>query len=238
MFKRAMMGVAAIFVMACNSGPTQTADNSVGGAYVVSTAQAPMATVTSSLSLDWGKKTQAGQVAIADVLTYGSNATKITAPTGWQPIRDDSTSTTRQSLYWHAIAANDASTSSWVFSKPVDAQGAIVVLDSVAASNPIDLSIGNTGTGGTLTAKSVTTTADGDLILSFFATDFSLPGLMGSDPQMPADTKVVLNTQTRREYWILQTYLSQQGATADQVMDIAQLINWTTAQVAIKHAAH
>ncbi len=57
-----------------------------------------------TLALDWGTKGQAGQIAIADVLTYGGSKPTITAPTGWQLIRDDSTATTRQSLYWHAIA--------------------------------------------------------------------------------------------------------------------------------------
>ena len=77
------MGAAAVFVVACNSGPSQTADNTVGGANVVSTAQTPMATATTSLSLDWGKKAQAGQVAIADVISYGGPKTTITAPAGW-----------------------------------------------------------------------------------------------------------------------------------------------------------
>jgi hypothetical protein len=239
MIKRALVVSVAVLLFACNSKPSQTSDNSVGGAYVVSNAPVPMTKQAASLSMDWGKKAQAGQVAIADVLTYGGNATKITAPAGWQAIRDDSTATTRQSLYWHAIQANDVSTSEWTFSNPSDAQGAIVVLDSVAADNPIDMSTGNTGTGGTLTAKSVSTIADGDLVLSFFATDFARPGLLGSNPQLPADTKTVLNQQEiPREYWILQTYQSQPGATAEQVMEAAQLFNWAAAQVAIKHASH
>ncbi|MGH7926039.1 MAG: hypothetical protein ACREQH_15765, partial [Candidatus Binatus sp.] len=167
MVKRALL-VAAVFLIGCNSSPTQTADNGVGGAGVVSTAQVPMAAETTSLSLDWGKKAQAGQVAIADVITYGGSKPTITAPAGWQLIRNDSTDTTRQSLYWHAIQANDPSTSTWTFSTPVDAQGAIVLLDNAAAGSPVDMSSGNTGTGGTLTAKSIVTTVAGDLILSFY----------------------------------------------------------------------
>jgi hypothetical protein len=124
------------------------------------------------------------------------------------------------------------------FSQPVETQGAIVLLDSAASSAPIDLSTGNTGTGGTMTAKSVATTTDGDLVLSFFATDFGLPRLLGSNPQLPADTRLVLNQQqTDREYWILQSYQTQNGSTADQVVDVAQLFNWVAAQVAIKHEA-
>ena len=105
MIKRALMGAAAFLVVACNSGsPPGSADNTVGGANVVSSTQTQLTTETTSLSLDWGKKAQAGQVAIADVITYGGPKVTITAPDGWQMIRDDSTATTRQSLYWHTIA--------------------------------------------------------------------------------------------------------------------------------------
>jgi hypothetical protein len=235
MIKRTLMGAAAVFIVACNSGPLQTADNSVGGATIVSTAQVPMALATSSLTLDWGKKAQAGQVAIADVLTYGGLTSTITAPAGWQLIRDDSTATTRQSLYWHAIQANEASAAAWTFSEPVDAQGVVLLLDSVAANAPVDMTTSNTGTGGTLTAKSVVTTADGDLILSFFATDFRGPGL---GPTMPADVKSVLNQQaTSHEYWIMANYQSQNGNTEDAESNTGQIFNWVAAQVAIKRGA-
>jgi hypothetical protein len=113
MIRRILMLLMAVSIAACNSGPTQTADNSVGGAFVVSTTQSPLAQASDSLSLDWGKKAQAAQVSIADILTYGGRGTKITAPTGRQPIRDDSTDTIRQSLYWHTIQANDSNPSTW-----------------------------------------------------------------------------------------------------------------------------
>ena len=153
-------------------------------------------------------------------------------------IRDDSTQTTRQSLYWHAIQANDSSTATWKFSGPVDAQGAIVLLDNVAAGAPVDMTSGNTGTGGTVTAKSIVTTADGDLVLSFYATDFHLPGLLGGSPQMPANTKTLVNQAAASdEFWILATYQSQNGAVEDQVCSAAQIFNWAAAQVAIKRGA-
>jgi hypothetical protein len=238
MIKRALMLAAAVLVASCNQGPSQTADNAVGGATIVSTTQTPMSKATTTLSLDMGKKLQPGQVAIADVLSYGGPSVTITPPASWQLIRNDSTSTTRQSLYWHAIQANDAGAAAWTFSQSVDAQGAIVLLDNVATSGPVDVTTGNTGTGGTVTAKPIVTTADGDLILSFFATDFGNPWLLGSNPQMPADVKFVMNQQgTPREYWILQSYQSQNGSTADQVFNAAQIFNWVTAQVGIKRNA-
>ena len=112
MTRYVLIAVAAALMVGCNSGPSQTAENTVGGANVVANTQAPMAKQTTSLSLDWGPKGQAGQIAIADVISYGGPKVTITAPTGWQKIRDDSTPTTRQSLYWHAIQANEASPAS------------------------------------------------------------------------------------------------------------------------------
>ncbi len=239
MIRKALVAIAAVLIVGCNSSPSQTADNTVGGPNLVSTAQTPMKTAATSLSLDWGPKAQAGQVAIADVLSYGGSKPTIAAPAGWQLIRDDSTPTTRQSLYWHAIQANDPSNATWAFSEPVDAQGAVLLLDNVASAAPVDMTSGNTGTGGTLTATSIATTADGDLILSYYATDFHLPGLLGSSPQLPADTEALINQEAAAyEYWVLGSYQSQNGGTEDQVCSAAQLFNWVAAQVAIKHGSH
>lgn len=235
MIRYALIAVAAVFIVGCNSSPSQSPENTVGGPNLVSAAKMPMATATTSLSLDWGPKAQAGQVAIADVLSYGGSKPTITAPAGWQMIRDDSSKTTRQSLYWHAIQANDPSTATWTFSEPVDTQGAVVLLDNVATGSPVDMTSGNTGNGGTLTAKSIATTADGDLILSFYASDFDRPGLA---PTLPADTKTVINQETpSHEFWILAVYQSQFGSTEDQVCSAAQLFNWDAAQVTIKRGA-
>ena len=236
MIRYALIAVAAVFIVGCDSSPPQTADNTVGGANVVSSAKTPLATAATSLSLDWGPKAQAGQVAIADVLGYGGSKPTITAPDGWQLIRDDSTQTTRQSLYWHAIQANDPSTATWTFSEPVDAQGAIVLLDNVAAGAPVDMSNVKTGSGGTVHSDSMTTTADGDLILIFKATDFSNAPLR---PQIPGDmSAVVAQGKAPHQYWILATYQNRNGATEETEFSFPQIFNWTAAQVAIKHGSH
>ena len=237
MIKRAIMVVAALFVVGCNSGsPAGSATNTVGGADVIASIQTPLATKASSLSLDWGKKAQAGQVAIADVLTYGGPKITITAPEGWQKIRDDSTPTTRQSLYWHAIQASDPSTATWEFSKPVDAQGAILLLDNVPSAAPVDMSNVKTGAGGNLKTESMTTTADGDLVLIFKSTDFGNAPLQW---QVPSDMKaVVAREQLPHQYWIVATWQGQNGATEGTEFSFPQLVNWVAAQVAIKHGSH
>jgi hypothetical protein len=237
MNRHALIAVAAVFIAGCNSSPsqTQTLENTVGGANVFSSAETPLSKGATSLSLDWGSKGHAGQVAIADVLSYGGSKPAITAPAGWQLIRDDSTKTTRQSLYWHAIQANDPGPATWTFSEPVDAQGAIVLLDNAATTAPVDITSGNTSEEGALSAKSVATTSDGDLILAFYATDFVNEGL---GPKFPADVSAVLNHEsTPLEYWILANYQTRMGDTEAEVCDIPQFFQGVAAQVAIKRGA-
>ena len=244
MIKRALMLVVAVMVAACNSSPSQSIENNVGGANVVSSAKSPFKTASPSLTLDWGSKGQPGQVAIGVVLTYGGPKPTITPPAGWQLIRDDPTQTTRQSLYWHAVQANEPSTATWTFSDPLDTQGAVLLLDNVPTSAPIDMNSGNTGEGGTITAKSVATTADGDLILGFFATDFgayrhtACNVCDGLNPTLPTDVSVVLNHEsTAREYWILSNYQNQMSDTEVLTSSAPQVFNWAAAQVAVKRGA-
>ena len=244
MIKRALMLAVAVMVAACNSSPSQTIENNVGGANVVSSAKSPLKTASPSLTLEWGTKGQAGQVAIGVVLTYGGSKPTITPPTGWQLIRDDASKTTRQSLYWHAVQANEPSTATWTFSDPVDTQGAVLLLDNVPTSAPIDVTSGNTGEGGTIIAKSVATTADGDLILAFNATDFgayrhtACTVCDGLNPTLPTDVSVVLNHEaTAREYWILSNYQNQVGDTEVLTSSAPQVFSWAAAQVAVKRGA-
>jgi hypothetical protein len=240
----AMLALIAAFVAGCNSGPSQSDENTVGGANVVSSAKAPFKDASTSLTLDWGPKAKTGNFVIANVLTYGGAKPTITAPAGWQLINDASNKTTRQSLYGHTVLASDSSTSTWTFSEPVDAQGAIVVLDNVASGWPVDVSSHNAGDGGAITAKSIVTTSDGDLILSFFATDFgayrphACTDCGGLNPRLPPEVAVVINQESAaREYWILASYQNQIGETEPQVSEAAQIYNWAAAQVAIKRAA-
>jgi hypothetical protein len=236
MIKRALMGAAALLVVACNSGsPPASSTNTVGGADVVASTQTKLTPATRSLSLNPGKNAQAGQLAIADVITYGPKLT-ITAPDGWKLIRDDSTPTTRQSLYWHEIQPNDTSPPTWSFSSPVDAQGAVVLLSNVAPGAPVDMSNAKTGTGGDVKSTALTTTADGDLVLIFKATDFSNAPLTA---QTPGDmTAVVAQQNAPQQYWILAYWQGQNGTTEETEFSFPQLFNWVAAQVAIKHGSH
>jgi len=233
MNRYALIAGAVVFIAGCNSSPPPlSAENTVGGASVVAFTQVPMATATTTLTLDWGAKGKAGQVAIADVLSFSGAKPKISPPDGWKVIRDDSSKTTRQSLYWHAIQASDPTTATWTFSEPVNTKGAIVLLDNASTDSPVDMSSGSTDISGTLIAKSVVTTTDADLILLFYATDFHIPGL---NPKFPPVTTTVFDREGEsHEYWVLATYQSQSGATDDVSVGEGQLFNWAAAQVAIR----
>ena len=232
MMRHIWLVVLAAVIAACNPSPQESTENTVGGASLNSFAQTPLAKATTTFTLD-GSKARPGQLAIADVLSYSGPKPTITAPAGWTLLRDDSSPLTRQSLYWHLIQANDPSPT-WTFSEPVDAQGVILLLDNVAASNPVDASSGNTGGPG-VAAKSVTTTRGGDFIIAFYATDFFGVGL---GPHCPANVSAIVDQETQsHEYWIVGTYQSRKGETADVACPSGQLYNAVAAQVAIARGA-
>ena len=246
MIRRALIAAAAVFILAHSTGASADAENCPSpGAKIISSSQAPLTKGTTTISLDVSPNAQIGQFAIANVITFGGSEPTITPPDGWQLIRDDSTPTTRQSLYSHEIEANDSDAASWTFSEPVDAQGAIVLLDSVASDSPVDASSGNTGGvgGGVLTAKSVTTTSGDDLILAFNATDFGAyrsticENCAGLNPALPQNASIVLDQEsTPQEYWIMASYQTHIGPTDLEISVAPQLFNWVSAQVAIKGA--
>ena len=146
MIRRTLIAAAAVFILAHSTAASADAENCPSpGAKIISSSQAPLTKGTTTISLDVSPNAQIGQFAIANVITFGGSEPTITPPDGWQLIRDDSTPTTRQSLYSHEIEANDSNAASWTFSEPVDAEGAMVLLDNVSSDSPVDASSGNTG---------------------------------------------------------------------------------------------
>jgi hypothetical protein len=235
MIRATLFVVAAIFLITCNASSSCAAGgNTAWVNSLISSSETPPTHGTTNLSLIAGPTAGIGQLAIADILSYNGSEPTITAPDGWQLIRDDYTQTTRQSLYWHTIEADDPTSVTWTFSEPVDAQGAILLLDSATSNAPVGMSSGNTGSTTWLTAKSVPATGPGDLILAFYATDFWGVGL---GPTLPDDMDSVVNQAAPHEYWILASSQSQNGSTEDAVCPTPQLFNWVAAQVAIKQGA-
>ena len=238
MKKLTLIAVGAIFLVTYNSSSSFAGSgNSAGVDSRISSAETQLTKGTTDLTLNVVPAAGIGQLAIADVMSYNGSKPTITGPDGWQLIRDDYTETTRQSLYWHTIEAEDPTTVSWTFSEPVDAQGAILLLDSATSNAPVGMTSGNTNTGSLtwLTAKSVATASAGDLIIAFYATDFWGEGL---GPTLPEEMDAVVNQEAAsHQYWILASSQSQSGSTQDAVCPTPQLFNWVAAQVAIKQGA-
>src|SRR5580704_12746955 len=102
-----LIALIALAVGYSFASSAQSAEFNPPGIPVSSCDQSPPVNDTTTLTLDCGSKPEAGQLAVADVLTYGGGATVITPPDGWTLIRDDSSPSTRQSLYWHVVEANE-----------------------------------------------------------------------------------------------------------------------------------
>jgi len=195
-------------LLASNSTTLQTTKTPLGGASIVGSSAAPLAMAVTSLTLGAGPQVKQGELLIADIITYGGSAPAIEAPPGWQLIREDTSPSTRQSLYSH-IASSNEQPSAWKFSQPVDAQGVLLTLDNAAASNSVDGSSGIAGSQA-IEAPALTTADDGDLILVFFATDF---GGIAPGPEYPADMMMLVNQNLNTHaYWVLAGYQTH-GAT-------------------------
>jgi len=223
-----LVALIAIAVVYCFASPAQSADP---GVPVSAVEQTPPVNDATSLTLDFGSKAQSGQLAVADVMTYSGASPTIMPPDGWTLIRDDSSPSTRQSLYWHVVEPNEPGTPTWNFSEAVDAQGAVLLLDDVAASDPVETSSGSPGHSGTPIADSANAN-DGDLIVAFYATDF---GGVGPGHDKPTNMSTVVDQEdTPLEYWILAGYQSTDGDTGNVSCATPQLFNWVAAQVAFR----
>jgi len=242
-FPRSSMAAPADILLGCTSPALDAQRVPLDGAKIVAVAQTPMAvdpastTQTpmpkdvTSITLNTPSGVQPGQLLIADLMTFGGAAPTITAPSGWQLIRDDISPTTRQSLYYHFAETNDAP-AEWKFTQPVYAQGVVLTLDKVWSTDPIDASSGMTGPKDQTKAPALMTTDDGDLILVFFATDFAF---IAPGPTFPDHTVPIVNQISDPDaYWIFASYQARRGDVAAADSPTPQLYYVAAAQVAIR----
>ena len=237
------MAAPADILLGCTSPALDSQRVPVDGAKIVAVTQTPMAvdpeSTTSTptpkevanITLNAPAQVQSGQLLIASLMTFAGATPTITAPSGWQLIRDDISPSTRQSLYYHFAGSNDGA-AEWKFSQPVLAQGVVLTLDNVWATDPVDTSSGMTGPKDQVKAPPLTTTDDGDLILVFFGTDFAFdaPG-----PTFPDNTVPIVNQiSDPNPYWIFASYQARRGDVAEADSPTPQLYNVAAAQVAIR----
>ncbi len=242
-FPRSSMATEDDILLGCTSPALDTQRVPLEGARIVAATQTPMALDDSgttptpipkevaSITLNSPSDAQSGQLLIADLITFSGSAPTITSPLGWQLIRDDISPTTRQSLYYHFAGSNDGP-AEWKFTQPVYAQGAVLTLDNVWSTDPIDSSSGMTGPKDQVKAPALTTTDDGDLVLVFFATDFAFtaPGATFPDNVVP----IVNQVSDPDSYWIAASYQAHRGKVAETDIPSPQLYAVAAAQVAIR----
>ena len=112
-----------------------------------------------------------------------------------------------------------------------------MLLDNVAPGAPVDMSNAKTGSGGDVKSGTMTTTADGDLVMIFKATDFANAPLHSAGSgrhDAPSWRRRMSRTNTgSSRHW-----QAQNGATEETEFSFPQLVNWVAAQVAIKHGSH
>src|SRR6202034_1945041 len=129
-----------------------------------------------------------GTICVADLITSGDNI--ITAPSGWNVIREDiNAHFATQSLYWHLTGPSEPSGYTWTTGGGVYFEGAIACYSGVNITTPIDPGApkgsGSIGTGTSITAPSIITQTSGDLIIGAFLSGESTWG-QGVTINLPA----------------------------------------------------
>lgn len=97
--------------------------------------------------------------------------TTITPPTGWTLVFRRDSLAGLLAVYYRVATASESTSWQWTFNATLKAAGAILSYSGVSTSNPIDVSASQTTSNSTtVTAPSVTTTANGSLVVAAFGT--------------------------------------------------------------------
>jgi hypothetical protein len=132
--------------------------------------------VGTSLTLNKPAGAVVNDLLLAQV-TIRSASITITPPAGWTLVRRDDTGSGSnqlgQAVYYRFAGGSEPASYAWTFSGSIDASGGIVSLAGVSPTSPIDVSGGLGGSGTSVTAPSVTTTASNDGLVAFFGSGSS-----------------------------------------------------------------
>jgi WxL domain surface cell wall-binding len=104
-----------------------------------------------------------GEVLVAIITAGGTGA--ITPPSGWTVIRD-TTTTLRQTSYYHVTGTSEPTSWTWTLGSARLASGGIIAYSGVDIGVPIDASATGSGTTGNAIAPSVTTNFAGDTVVA------------------------------------------------------------------------
>ncbi|MGZ4314754.1 MAG: fibronectin type III domain-containing protein [Gaiellaceae bacterium] len=109
-----------------------------------------------------------GDVLIAAVTFAGS--VRVTAPSGWTQVRAETGTTgLAQAIFRKAVGASEPNSYQWTFNAKTSSSGVVLAYTGVDPTNPVDGSNGAAGgPSASLTAPSVMTQNDGDVVLGVF----------------------------------------------------------------------
>jgi uncharacterized repeat protein (TIGR01451 family) len=157
----------------------------VAASVVVTTATVPIAAAAATITFraasgtDGGGRTltvarpagtQQDDVLVAAVYWDNSAPNTITPPSGFTLIRQDAGATTQAvSLYYHVASGTEPATYTWLATRSSGFTGIVAAYSNVDIANPIDAHGGQTGSGTSATAPSITTSTADDVLVGVWS---------------------------------------------------------------------
>jgi len=172
--------------------------------------------VSTQVKLTQPSNTAVGDFLLANLAIKGGTGAGITVPSGWTLIeRTDNDTDVTIASYWAIATSSGAAFDTWTINPSTRAVGGMTRFTGIDTTNPVDAMASSTGFGTYATTTSVTTTRNGDQILTIYATDY------GKDSTVNFAT----STGTTKEYDAQNTPF---GPTTS-FQDLAQTSAGTTA---------
>lgn len=130
---------------------------------------------SASLSLPTPAGTAAGDLLLAQVTNRGGQA-ELTAPSGWNLIRRDTSSRAgdgvpqvTSALYWRRAVSPEPTSATFTLAAAVDMVGGMLGYRGVSTTSPVDASASAAGATPTTTTPTVTTTVANAVLVDFTA---------------------------------------------------------------------
>ena len=191
-----------------------------------------------------------GDLCVAQISWDDGTNHTVTVPNGWQQIRLDQTDSYElsQGIYWHLSSSAEPATYTWTINWSPGAwlgyAGGISCYSGVDPINPIDLNAPNgagafTIGGTSISAPSITTSSNGDLVLLALAANDSAntwtpPGGFTTRWQVNPCSGC---SYTYVDSWLGDLMQSQASPTGDQTGTFSTSTAIIAAQVALKSAS-
>ena len=148
---------AAVLILAAAPRPAEAA------IALVSASSAANAAASSTEVINKPAGVASGEVLVATITAAGTGT--ITPPSGWTVIRD-TTTTLRQTSYYHVTGTSEPANWTWSLGSARLASGGIIAYSGVDTNVPIDASATGSGTTGNASAPSVTTNFASDTVVA------------------------------------------------------------------------